>query len=101
MKIKMGAKELVEIGRKGSKAPASKRWSRFGKHYLPGWGKKKSDAERHAALEHQTRQEGCVRVIRKLTQLRNVTADRATELRAKRDAAWLHNQGFCKLKTKK
>lgn len=126
----MGAKVLVELGRtcaagkirreaytrrdgtrvkaacvpdKGAagKTPASKRWARFGPGYLPGWKKDKPISERHAALERQVRREGCVTVIRKLTQLRNVTTDPATEIRARIDAGWLHNQGFCTLKSKK
>lgn len=97
VKITMGAKALVELGRKGT---SPRRWAKFGPHYLPGWGKDKSPAARHAALRRQVKREGCRTVIQKLTQLRNVTADKPTELRARVDAGWLHNQGFCKLKTK-
>lgn len=129
MKIRMGAKQLVELGRKcpagkilrkaftrrdgthvaascvpdkgaPGKTPAAKRFAKFGPGYLPGWGKDKSEGERHAALRRQTAREGCVTVIRRLTQLRNVTTDRPTEMRAKADAKWLHGQNFCKLKTK-
>jgi hypothetical protein len=129
MKIKMGAKQLVELGRKcrkgkiwrdpftrrdgtrvhggcvpdkgaPGKTPAAKRFAKFEPGYLPGWGKDKSAGERHAALRRQTVREGCVTVIRRLTQLRNVTTDRPTEMKAKADAKWLHGQNFCKLKTK-
>lgn len=96
-KITMGAKTLVELGRA---AGSPRRWAKFGPNYLPGWSKKKSAPARHAALRRQVRREGCRTVIQKLTQLRNVTTDKPTEIRARVDAGWLHNQGFCKLKTK-
>lgn len=129
MKVKMGATELVELGRKcrgnqvlrrsfvrsdgtrvraacvpdkgaPGKTPASNKWADFGSNYLPGWHKTRSTSERHSALASQTRKEGCVTVIRKLTQLRNVTTDGATKNKAKADARWLHDQNFCHLKTK-
>jgi len=96
-KITMGAKTLVELGR-GASSP--RRWAKFGPNYLPGWSKQKSAPARHAALRRQVKREGCRTVIQKLTQLRNVTTDKPTEIRARVDAGWLHNQGFCKLKTK-
>jgi hypothetical protein len=98
IKITMGAKDLVELGRKGG---SPRRWARFGPGYLPGWTKKTPAGKRHAALKRLTEREGCITVIRKLTQLRNVTTDRPTELLAIADARWLHNRVFCKLKTKK
>lgn len=129
MKVKMGAIELVELGRKckggqvlrrgftradgtrvkaacipdkgaPGKTPASKRFADFGPNYLPGWHKAGADSTRHEALRKLTAREGCVRVIRKLTQLRNVTTDAPTEAKAKRDAKWLHQQNFCRLKMK-
>lgn len=129
MKIRMGAKQLVELGRKckrgeilregftkrdgtyvkptcvpdtgaPGKTPVSKRFAKFGPNYLPGWHKDLAASTRHEALRRQTAREGCVTVIRRLTQLRNVTTDRPTEAKAKADAKWLHGQNFCKLKTK-
>lgn len=82
------------------KTPASRKFAEFGPNYLPGWHKDRSIEARHEALRRQTAREGCVRVIRKLTQLRNVTTDAPTEQKAKRDAKWLHDQNFCRLKTK-
>lgn len=95
-KIQLGAKDLVELGRAGVR-----KWAKFGSGYLPGWSKHRTPGQRRAALERLTAREGCVRVIRKLTQLRNVTRDHPTAAKAKADARWLHKQGFCHLKSKK
>jgi len=97
MRVKMGASELVELGR------SNKKWARFGKKgtYLPGWSKHASPERRHAAVKRVTEREGCRVALRRLVQLANVTKDAPTEARARADAKWLHGQDFCKLKTKK
>lgn len=97
MKIKMGASELIELGRGG------KKWARFGSKgsYLPGWSKKVSAERRHSALRKVTEREGCRAAILKLVQLANVTKDVATEKKARADYRWLHRQSFCSLKSKR
>lgn len=97
MRITLGASELIELGR------SKKKWAKFGKKggYLPGWSKKASPAKRHSALRKVADREGCIVAIRRLVQLANVTQDRPTEEKARADARWIHNQVFCKLKTKK
>lgn len=89
------AEDLVELGRK-----SSVKWSLFEKPYLPGWSKKSSAAARHAALERLTRQQGCLRIDRKLNQLANVTRDAETARLARQDQRWIGKQGFCHLNGK-
>jgi hypothetical protein len=129
-RIKMGAEELVELGRtcgrgkilrsgyrrgdgvyvrpscvkdQGAtgKTPASKRVLPKPKHgSLGAWKKNMTDQKRHASLKKVVERRGCQRVIGSLTLLRNLSADPGTKATAKADAKWLHNQGFCKLKGK-
>lgn len=132
MKIRLGAKELVELGRtrckrgeilrrgytkkdgtyvkpgcvpdKGApgKTPAAKR---ILPKPVPGelgrWTKAMPASERHSALRKVVDRRGCAKVIWSLTRLANLTTDRPTKTKARSDAGWLHDQGFCKLKTKK
>lgn len=84
------------------KTPAAKRWAKFPKGpYLQDWGKNVSVPKRHMALKALTRREGCLSVSRSLTQLANVTTDRPTETKARKDRKWLVKQDWCRLKTKK
>lgn len=129
--IRMGAEELVELGRacgrgkilrspyrrkdgtyvkaacvpdKGApgKTPASKR-------VLPEpvagdlgvWKRDMPAGKRHESLRKVVERRGCRKVIGSLTLLRNLTADRGTKAVAKADAQWLHDQNFCRLKSKK
>lgn len=129
MRVQMGAKHLLELGRGGcpkgqvkrvgytrkdgvkvksacvpdkgapGKTPAAKRWfPRDGKPL--GWKKDMTASERHGVLRRKTEQDGCRPVIRALVARANVTTDRETERKMRADAQWLHDQRFCKLKTK-
>lgn len=93
MRLKLGAIELVELGRKRLPKPM-----RGG---LIGWKKNMSDTKRRAKLEKLTRAEGCTPVLRKVNLLANLTADKATEKKLRSDYRWLRAKGFCKLKSKK
>lgn len=129
-RIRMGAEELVELGRacgrgkilraayrrsdgtyvkaacvpdKGApgKTPASKR-------VLPEpvagdlgvWKKDMAASKRHDSLRKVVERRGCRKVIGSLTLLRNLSSDRGTKMAAKADWKWLRGQGFCKLKSK-
>lgn len=132
LKINMGAKELIELGRrrcgpgkilrsgftrkdgtfvkpacvpdKGApgKTPASKR---ILPKPVPGelgrWTKNIPASSRHSALKKVVERRGCKKVIWSLTRLANLTTDPPTKTKARSDARWLHDQNFCRLKTKK
>jgi hypothetical protein len=84
------------------KTPASRRFlPEMGPNPLGGWKKGMPAGERHSRLRKQVDQKGCRRVIQDLNALANTTTDRPTETKMRQDAKWLHNQGFCKLKTKR
>jgi hypothetical protein len=59
-----------------------------------------SQEKRHQSLKKVVERRGCRQVIGSLTLLRNLTADGGTKKAAKADAKWLHDQNFCKLKSK-
>jgi hypothetical protein len=65
-----------------------------------GWSKALPAGKRRAVLRRLTEREGCGTAIRKMTLLRNITADKETKRKAAADADWLRGQGFCKLKSK-
>jgi len=67
---------------------------------LKGWAKAKPAAERRRIVKSVSREEGCGTAIRRMTLLRNLTADRETKRKLKADADWLRRQGFCDLKGK-
>lgn len=64
------------------------------------WKKTMPVAARHKELKKAVERRGCRQVIGSLTLLRNLTADTETSRTAKADAKWVHNQNFCKLKSK-
>lgn len=130
-RIRMGAEELVELGRscgrgkilrsayrrsdgsyvkatcvpdKGAsgKTPSSQRVL---PRPVPGdlgvWKKDMSSTMRHASLKNEVQKRGCRKVIGSLTLLRNLSSDPGTKKTAKADAKWLHGQNFCELKSKK
>lgn len=130
MKIRMGAKELIEMGgcKKGQilrrgyttkrgihvkpscvkdtgapgKTPKSKRWlPDLGPRPLGRWSKRLPASLRHQSLARKTEERGCLRVLRDLNALANVTRDQATQSLLRQDYKWLRDQGFCRLKTKK
>ena len=83
------------------KTPASKRFlPSLGPRPLGGWKETQSASERHSHLKKAVESKGCLRVTKNLVVLANVTTDRPTEKKLRADQKWLHNQGFCKLKTK-
>lgn len=130
MKVRMGAIELVELGRKcgrgkilraafvrsdgvyvapscvpdkgaPGKTPAGKRvLPKPEPGSLGKWSKWMLPSDRHAELKKTVSRRGCREVIGSLTLLRNLSSDRLTKITAKADADWVRKQGFCKLKTK-
>lgn len=65
-----------------------------------GWRKDLPASSRRRAVRAIVREEGCAAAIRKLTLLRNLSADPATKRTAKADADWVRGQPFCELVTK-
>lgn len=86
------------------KTPASKRVLPSPKPgTLKGWKAADSAGKRHQALRKAVKSENCRSVISRLTLERNFTkrTSPGTSRTAAADAEWLHDQNFCKLKTKK
>jgi len=98
--VRVKAACVPDTGAPG-KTPPSKRFAKFSPGFLGGWHKDESAGTRHRKLERMTRRVGCLETIRRLNELANVTTDKPTERKARSDRAWLHNQNFCHLKTKK
>lgn len=65
-----------------------------------GWAKNQPPKTRRRAVREIVDREGCAAAIRKLTLLRNLSADPGTKRAAKQDADWVREQGFCVLVTK-
>lgn len=91
---------VPDTGAPGKTPPSGKTLPEIEAGGLRGWKKRESDAKRHAALRKVVRDEGCAAAIRKLTLLRNKSADPGTKKRAMGDAAWLRKQRFCELARK-
>jgi hypothetical protein len=98
--VKVGPSCVPDRGAPG-KTPAAKRiLPKPEPGALRGWSKNKSASARRRIVASISRDDGCATAIRRLTVLRNLTTDRATERAAKADADWLRRQGFCRLKKK-
>lgn len=83
------------------KTPASRRvLPEPEKGALGRWKKDMAASERRRSLKTVVERRGCRAVIGSLTLLRNLTADPGTKRAAKADAKWLHDQNFCRLKSK-
>lgn len=92
------ADELIEMGR-GKNA---KKWlPDLGPKPLGRWSKKYPAGMRHYSLLKKTSEKGCLRVLRDLNALANVTRDKATAKLLRKDYRWLRAQSACKLKSKK
>lgn len=65
-----------------------------------GWAKGQPARTRRRAVREIVDREGCAAAIRKLTLLRNLSADPGTKRAAKQDADWVRGQDFCVLVTK-
>lgn len=92
---------VPDTGAPGKTPPSGRVLPEPKKGDLGKWKKDLSTQKRHKALEKVVERRGCRDVIGSLTLLRNLSADKATSRKAKKDAEWLHKQKFCKLKTKK
>ena len=68
---------------------------------LHGWTKDLPASARRKILKRVSAKKGCKSTLGDLNLLANITADKPTKKKARADHKWLHNQGFCKLKTKK
>lgn len=130
MRVKLGATDLIEIGRKcpagkilrkafrrkdgtyvkascvpdkgaPGKTPAAKRWlPDLGPSPLKGWSKDKSASRRHSELKKLVNKKGCREALRTVNAIANVTTDRETERKLRADYKWVRGQGWCRLKTK-
>lgn len=90
------ADELIELGKD------KKKWlPDLGPRPLGRWSKRLPASIRHYSLLKKTSERGCVRVLRDLNALANVTRDKPTAKLLRRDYKWLRSQSACKLKTKK
>lgn len=59
---------------------------------LYGWHKGQGDTTRHRALEISVREDGYATTIRRLNALRNVSTDRETDQKTKKDMEWLRKK---------
>lgn len=132
MRIRLGARELVELGRscgpgrilrrgftrkdgtyvkpecvkdqgaRGKTPPSRRVLPQPKEGSLKGWRAEASASSRHQALRKAVRAEGCRNTISRLTLERNFTKKTSpkTSRTAAADATWLHDQRFCRLKTK-
>jgi hypothetical protein len=98
---------IVDRGAPG-KTPPEKRWAVFPKgkkEFLPGWEYDKPAEQRRAAIRADLRREdnNCLKVQRKLLQIRNVNKRTNPEVSriAEADRKHLVAQPYCKLKGKK
>lgn len=91
---------VPDIGKPGKTPPSGRTLPDIRPGGLQGWKKKMAPTARHSILRDVVHQDGCAEAIRRLTLLRNKTADPGTKRTAKADADWLRRQGFCELKTK-
>jgi hypothetical protein len=99
--VRVGPACVKDVGAPG-KAPASKRWlPELGPRPLGRWSKRLPASVRHASLVQKTAERGCLRVLRDLNALANVTRDQTTKQLMRQDYRWLRAQGVCHLKTKK
>lgn len=92
---------VVDTGAPGKTPPSKRVLPKPEPGALRPWAKDLPLRKRRQAAATVSRRDGCVTAIRKLTLLRNLTADKATERAAKADADWLRRQDFCKLKSRK
>ncbi len=69
-----------------------RKWAHFESGKLGGWSKKLAQAERRAILEKLVKRDGYAPVIRRLLQLRNVTKDQETVMKASADMIYLRQK---------
>ena len=69
-----------------------RKWAHFESGKLGGWTKKLPQTERRAILEKLVKRDGYAPVIRRLLQLRNVTKDQETVMKASADMIYLRQK---------
>jgi hypothetical protein len=69
-----------------------RKWAHFESGKMGGWGKKLPQAQRRAILEKLVKRDSYATVIRRLLQLRNVTKDQETVLKASNDMIYLRKK---------
>ncbi len=69
-----------------------RKWAHFESGKLGGWGKNVPQAERRVILEKLVKRDGYAPVIRRLLQLRNVTKDQQTVMKASADMVYLRKK---------
>jgi len=76
---------------KPGRTPKSKRWAKF-EGNLSGWRKDLPESKRHECIMKTVRRDGVNSTKRKLIQLANVTTDRETKIKARKDFEWLRRK---------
>jgi len=69
-----------------------RKWAHFESGKLGGWSKKLPQTKRRAILEKLVKRDGYAPVIRRLLQLRNVTKDQETVMKASADMIYLRQK---------
>ena len=69
-----------------------RKWAHFESGKMGGWSKKRPQTKRREILEKLVRRDSYATVIRRLLQLRNVTKDQETVLKASNDMLYLRKK---------
>jgi hypothetical protein len=70
----------------------TRKWARFEGGKLGGWTKKLPRSKRREILEKLVKKDSYATVVRRLLQLRNVTKDQETILKASNDMLYLRKK---------
>ncbi|HLF54126.1 MAG TPA: hypothetical protein VI612_00205 [Candidatus Nanoarchaeia archaeon] len=69
-----------------------RKWAKFKEGGLGGWSKSLPQSKRRAILEKLVKRDSYATVIRRLLQLRNVTKDEGTVMKASSDMLYLRKK---------
>jgi hypothetical protein len=69
-----------------------RKWAHFESGKMGGWSKSLPQAQRRAILEKLVKKDSYATVVRRLLQLRNVTKDQETILKASNDMLYLRKK---------
>ncbi len=70
----------------------ARKWAHFESGKMGGWSKSLPQSQRRAILEKLTKRDSYATVVRRLLQLRNVTKDQETVLKASADMLYLRKK---------
>lgn len=68
------------------------KWAHFESGKLGGWSKTLPQTKRHSLLEKLVKRDGYATAVRRLLQLRNVTKDKETVIKATSDMIYLRKK---------